>query len=138
MLWAIIAALSLGAALLVLVALIWSQRAKIRGALYEQRRENRIAADVPLELSVLDEPFIRERGCTLNLSCHGARVLTTTAWRPNDRVLVAVPQNPERLHARVAYCDSLSEQSFAVGLKFSSAVEIWNLDFQRSDHPFGK
>ena len=120
------------------VALIWSRRADIRAALKEHRRESRIAADISLELSDADEPFVHEATSTQNVSRHGARVLTKTRWRPNDRVLVHLPQAAERSRARIAYCTPLSEHAFAVGLKFSSALDEWSLDLERSDHPFGK
>src|SRR5579859_795576 len=138
MLWAISVAIFLGTILLVLaLALIWSRRADFRAALKEHRRESRMALNIAMELSIGAEPFVRETASTENVSRHGARVLTRTRWRPNDRVLVHSPRAVERSPARIAYCGTLSEHAFAIGLKFSAPID-WELDLERSDHPFGK
>jgi len=139
MAWAISAATFVGMILLALaLAFIWSRRTDIRAALKEHRRESRIAANIPLELSNAEEPSVHETASTQNVSRHGARVLTKTRWRQNDRVLVHLPQAVERFPARIAYCAPLSEHSFAIGLKFSSALNARGLNLERSDHPFGK
>ncbi len=138
MTWAISVAIFLGTVLAVLVlTFVWSRRAEIREALREHRRESRLPADISLELSELDETFV-ETAPTENISRHGARVLTTTRWRRDDRVLISFPQAVERSHARIAYCDPLSGHSFAVGLKFSSAFNEWSSDLESSDHPYRK
>jgi PilZ domain len=136
--WAISAAVFLGAVFAVLVLILaWSRRAEIREALREQRRESRIPADISLELSSLGETFV-ETATTENISRHGARVLTTTRWRPNDRVLIGLPQAVERSRARIAYCELLYGHLFAVGLQFSSAFGDWSSGPERSDHPYRK
>jgi PilZ domain len=136
--WAISVVVLLGAVFAVLVVILaWSRRAEIREALREHRRESRIPADIPLELSNLDESFV-ETAPTENISRHGARVLTTTRWRPNDRVLIGLPQAVERSRARIAYCELLSRDSFVVGLQFSSAFNEWSSDIEWSDHPYRK
>jgi hypothetical protein len=138
MVWVISVAIFLGTILLVLtLALIWSRRADIRAALKEQRRESRMAVDIAMELSNADEPFVHETASTQNVSHHGARVLTKAHWRPNDRVLVGLPRALERSPAQIAYCVALSEHDSAIGLKFFSSIK-WDLDLERSDHPFGK
>ncbi len=96
-----------------------------------------MALDIAMELSNAAEPFVHEMVSTENVSRHGARVLTRAHWRPNDRVLVHLSRAVERSPARIAYCATLSEHAFVVGLKFSSPIE-WELDLERSDHPFGK
>ena len=139
MAWATSVAIFLGTVLTVLVVIfVWSRRAEIREALREHRRESRIPADISLELSELDATFV-ETAPTENISRHGARVLTTTRWRPHDRVLIGLPHAVERSHARIAYCDPLAGHSFAVGLKFSSAFNEWSSsDLEWSDHPYRK
>ena len=136
MTWAIIVVVFLGTVFAALcVMLFWSRRAEIRAALKEHRVERRIPADIPLELSEPDEPFV-EKAPAENVSRHGARVLTKTRWQRNERVLVSLPQEVERSRARIAYCDPLPEQSFAVGLQFSSAVS--EMSFGLQPHPFRK
>lgn len=139
MVWTITAAIFLGTVLLVFVgAILWARRAEIRAAFNEHRREHRIPADFPLELADVDQPAIHETASAQNISRHGARVLTKTPWRPKDRVFVARPGTAERSQARIAYCASLSQHSFVVGLKFSSALDAWRSDLPLSRHPFGK
>jgi hypothetical protein len=131
-------AIFLGTILLVLIlAFVWSRRRDIRAALKEHRRESRIAVDIAMELSNADEPLVHETASTQNVSRHGARVLTKARWRPNNRVLVHLPQAVERSPARIAYCATLSEHDFAIGLKFLSPIK-WELDWERSHHPLGK
>lgn len=138
MVWEISVAIFLGTILFVLtLALIWSLRVDLRAALKEHRRESRMAVDIVMELSNADEPFVHETASTQNVSRHGARVLTKAHWRPNDRVLVHLPRAFEHSPARIAYCATLSEHAFAIGLKFFSPIK-WDLDLERSDHPFGK
>lgn len=122
MFWAIIVAVFLGTVFAMLcVFFAWSRRGEIRAALREQRAESRTPADVPLEISKLDKVRL-EKVPAQNVSRHGARVVTKTRWRPNERVLVRLPQELEFSGARIAYCQSLSEESFGVGLQFSSRV----------------
>jgi PilZ domain len=138
MTWAIIVTIFLGTVLAVLVVIfVWSRRAEIREALREHRSESRLPADISLELAKRDGAFV-ETAPTENISRHGARVLTTTQWRPNDRVLIGLPQAVERSRARITYCELLYRHSFAVGLKFSSAFNKWSSDIEWSDHPYRK
>jgi PilZ domain len=138
MTWAISVAIFLVAVFAVLaVILAWSRREEIRAALREHRGESRKPVDIPLELSNLDKSFV-ETATAENISRHGARVLTRTRWRPNDRVLVGLPQAVRRSRARIAYCQLLPGDSFGVGLKFSAAFDEWSFGFQRSDHPSRK
>jgi hypothetical protein len=138
MVWVISVAIFFGTILLVLtLALIWSLRADLRAALSERRRESRIAIGIAMELSTADEPFVHETASTHNVSRHGARLLTKTHWRPNDRVLVHLPRALERSPARIAYCATLSEHAFAIGLKFFSPIK-WEFDLERPHHPLGK
>ena len=135
MVWTIILAVFLGAVFAALcVMLAWSYRSEIRAALKEHRGEKRIPVSIRLELSKPDEAFV-EKVSAQNISRRGARVATKTRWQPNERVLVTLPQELERAGARITYCQSLSEQSFGVGLQFSSAVEQRSFGIER---PFGK
>jgi hypothetical protein len=137
MTWAISLVVFLGTALAVLlVMLAWSRRAEMRAALREHRGESRTPVDIPLELSNLDESFV-ETATAENISRHGARVRTARRWRPNDRVLVRLPQAARRSPARIAYCQLLPG-AFGVGLKFSAAFDEWSFGFQWSDHPSRK
>ena len=78
---------------------------------------------VGMELSSLDEPLVYEQALTENASRHGARVVTKKRWRRGESVLVRLP--PGSARARIAYCVALPADSFAIGLRCSSAVHDW-------------
>ena len=84
-----------------------------------------MSAAVGVELDGLDEPLTHEMALTENVSDHGARVVTKKGWRPKDRVLVRLTQGVERSRAKIAYCDALPGDVFAIGLRFSSGVNWW-------------
>ena len=111
-----------------LVFLCFFQREQIRAALRklkQHRIEVRIPTMVGLELSGLDEPLIYEITITQNVSRHGARVVAKRHWRPNDSVLVKLPQECLPSHARITYCQPLKGDEFALGLQFSLPVYSW-------------
>jgi hypothetical protein len=129
MIWLITIVIFLGAVLAVML-MFWflSEKERILAALRkpeEQRMEARIPTRVGLELSGPDEPFIYEITFTENVSRHGARVVTKKRWRPNDSVLVKLPQESLPSRARITYCQPLKGDEFAMGLQFSSVVYDW-------------
>jgi hypothetical protein len=108
-----------------LLFLFFFQRKQIQAALRkpeQQRIETRIPARVELELSGPDEPLVYEVTFTENVSRHGARVITKRRWRPNDSVLVKLPQECLPSGARITYCQPLKGDEFAMGLQFSLGV----------------
>ena len=108
-----------------LIFLIYSQREQIKKALKEKRKERRIPVEVELEISTPREPAVYENSATENASSHGARIISSTRWQPHEHVLVRLPFKNEPSRARITYCDALPTNAFAVGLKFSSAVDDW-------------
>jgi hypothetical protein len=114
------------AAMLVFLCFFW--REQIQTALRklkQHRMEARIPTTVGLELSGLDEPIVYETTFTENVSPHGARVVTKRHWRPNDSVLVKLPQECLPSRARITYCQPLKGDEFALGLQFSLPVYSW-------------
>jgi hypothetical protein len=131
----------------VLILFLVAQRDLIREALRNpenKRMERRTVARVEVELLSTDEPFINEISLTENVSRCGARVVTKTRWRPNDGVLVRFPGGEKRSRAKIAYCNDLPGDAFAVGLQFSAAVNNRVIsrsgtpNYQPWDHPFRK
>ena len=108
-----------------LIFLIYSQREQIKKALKERRKERRIPVEVELEISTPREPPVYENSATKNASSHGARIISSTRWEPHAHMLVRLPFKNEPSRARIIYCDALPTNAFAVGLKFSSAVDDW-------------
>jgi hypothetical protein len=135
MVWVITFAVFSGIAVVALLLfLIYSQREQIRKALKEKRAEKRFPTEVEVELSSPDEPILYEKSLTENASRHGARVISRQHRQPKDHVLVRLPEKATPSRARVAYCVVLAGDAFAVGLRFSSAVDDWLIS--DSDMPY--
>ena len=84
---------------------------------------------VPLEVTVQivghpDVPAGVEETFTQNVSSRGARVRTTQRWRTNDRVLI-VSRPDFQSTARVAYCQSVWGDGYAIGLEFLEPTGHW-------------
>jgi hypothetical protein len=129
MMWLITIAIFLGAVVAVMfVFWFFSQREQILAALRkpgQQRMEARSPTRVGLELSGPDETRTHEMTFTENVSRHGARVVTTRRWSPNDSILVKLPQESLPSRARITYCQPLKGDEFATGMQFSLAVYDW-------------
>jgi hypothetical protein len=129
MIWLITIATFFGAVVAVMfVSWFFSQREQILATLRkseEQRIEARIPTRVGLELSGPVEPPIYEIVFTENVSRHGARVVTKRCWRPNDSVLIKLPQECLPSRARITYCQPLKGDEFAMGLQFSFVIYDW-------------
>jgi hypothetical protein len=121
--WAITIASFLGIVVVaLLIFFIYSQKEQIRKALNEKRAEKRIPTEVELELSTHHEPPIYEKSPTENTSRHGARIVSRTRWHAHDHAVVRLPRRDKPVKARIAYCDALPRDAFAIGLQFSSPV----------------
>jgi hypothetical protein len=59
-----------------------------------------------------------ERILIRNLSSHGARVISARSWHQHDHVNLSETVGDYHLDAEVVYCERLSDNRFAVGLKF--------------------
>ena len=124
MVWAITIASFLGIVVISLsIFLIYSQKEQIRKALKEKRKEERTPLEVELELSTHHEPPIYEKSPTENTSHHGARIVSRTRWHAHDHAVVRLPRRDKPVKARIAYCDALPRDAFAIGLQFSSPVD---------------
>jgi hypothetical protein len=62
-----------------------------------------------------------ERILIRNLSSHGARVISGRPWHQHAQVNLAETIGDYHLDAEVVYCERLSDNRYAVGLKFESA-----------------
>lgn len=136
MVWVIAIATATFIATLVAVRLMLFIFSQIREAVREQRIERRIPAQGDLELSSLDEPLIYDKALIENASRHGARVVAKKHWRPNDHLLVTLPQCSRSSRARIAYCNPLPGDAFAIGLQFPSTLDVSNVE--RLSHPYRK
>jgi hypothetical protein len=90
-----------------------------------QRRETRIPMEVGVRISGHETLPGFETTFTENVSAGGARVLSSRRWRPNDRLTIATLTGSFRAAARVAYCYSIPENGFALGVEFLDATGNW-------------
>ena len=79
-----------------------------------------------LEVSLVDSPEEKERTLTENVSARGARVLMQRKLQPLQPAVVTSPNEGVWASANVVYCQRVGENSFAIGLKFSSRVDSWS------------
>ena len=89
------------------------------------RREKRSPKRLVVLLSNGTEPVVAECASTENVSDNGARVRTVRPWKQDTRVLVKSSLGELRARARVVYCQTLPDGTFAVGLEFLARTDAW-------------
>ncbi len=62
---------------------------------------------------------------TVDVSAHGARVLTKNPWQSNQHLTVRSVQGNLYSQARVAYCQSVDGRSFAIGVELRQPTADW-------------
>ncbi len=73
----------------------------------------------------LQRKVIYELAYTVDVSAHGARVLTKNPWPSNQHLTVRSVQGNLYSHARVAYCQSIDGRSFAIGVQLRQPAVDW-------------
>jgi hypothetical protein len=91
----------------------------------EGRIEKRVPMAVPVDLVIAGEILVAERMVTVNVSPHGARVVTKRRWRPEEQPWLASLTSYVRLRGSVVYCQPLTNGDFCVGLKFRTSFIDW-------------
>jgi PilZ domain-containing protein len=90
-----------------------------------RRADERVPIKVAVDLASLDVRTPAQEGVTENISVRGARVVTSKPLRPNDSLKVRSLLGNFRSRARVVYCQSLKNGSYAVGLQLFAAAGYW-------------
>ena len=62
---------------------------------------------------------------TENVSARGARVVSVRRWEPDDRLMLTARNGEFRSSARVAYCQPLQGDGFAIGVEFLESQGRW-------------
>ena len=91
----------------------------------EGRIEKRVPMAVPVDLVIAEEMLVAERVVTVNVSPHGARVVTKRHWRAEEQPWLASLTSYFRLQGRVVYCQPLTNGDFCVGLRFRASFIDW-------------
>jgi hypothetical protein len=82
------------------------------------RKEKRHLAKLSVLLSLVAEPMRTEPGSTEDVSPYGLRVRAQRPWKPDTYVTVQSSECLLWARARIAYCQPLRGNTFALGLEF--------------------
>ena len=90
---------------------------------------HRADARIPMEIPVVLDGHRRQPGAestfTENVSARGARVTSVRRWEENERLTFASRTGEFRSSARVAYCQPLRGDGFAIGVEFIEPKGRW-------------
>jgi hypothetical protein len=89
------------------------------------RTEQRIPMEVPVILNGHRKLPGSESTFTENVSARGARVVSMRRWEQGEQLVLASRTGEFRSSARVAYCQPLQGEGFAVGVEFLEAKGRW-------------
>jgi hypothetical protein len=95
------------------------------GSFAFRRIERRVPMEIPVMLDGHRETPGTESTFTENVSARGARVVSTRRWEQGERLLFASRTGEFRSSARVAYCQPLQGDGFAIGLEFLEPKGRW-------------
>lgn len=89
-----------------------------------RRAENRISFKMFVKLS---DPATGafEITSTIDVSCHGARVITKNLWEMNHDLFLQPIRGNLPSRGRVVHCESRKDGSYAIGLELYPATEDW-------------
>ena len=72
---------------------------------------------------------------TVDISCHGAQVVSRHFWQPNNQLLVRSIRGNLYSRARVAHYRSLTNDSYFVGLHLYHPTQDWQTSVNRQESP---
>jgi hypothetical protein len=90
-----------------------------------KRRENRIPMEIPVMLDGHRNLPGVEATFTENVSAKGARVVSVRHWEKGAPMKLASRTGEFRSEARVAYCQPLGGDGYAVGVEFLQTSGRW-------------
>jgi hypothetical protein len=95
------------------------------GAFPFSRAERRIPMEIPVLLDGHRQLPGTESTFTENVSARGARVVSTRRWEQGERLTFVSRTGEFRSSARVAYCQPLQGDGFAIGVEFLDSKGRW-------------
>jgi PilZ domain-containing protein len=89
-----------------------------------RRAESRIAFKMFVKLS---DPATGafEITSTINVSCHGARLVTKNLWETNHDLFLQPIRGSLPSRGRVAHCETRQDGSYEIGLELYPPTEDW-------------
>src|SRR5215469_18669709 len=97
-----------------------------------ERSEMRILMEIPVLIDGHRDVPGSETTFTENVSARGARVITARYWKQGESLEFASRTGEFRSSARVAYCQSLQGEGFAIGVEFLNPKGRWVVQFPNS------
>jgi PilZ domain len=89
------------------------------------RAEKRIPMEIPVLINGHRQAPGSESTFTENVSARGARVISARRWEQGESLHFASRTGEFRSPARVAYCQSLQGDGFAIGVEFLQPKGRW-------------
>ena len=90
-----------------------------------QRAERRVPMEIGVYLEGNRQVPGAEATFTENVSERGARVISIRRWEANDRLTLSSRSGEFRSSARVAYCQPMQGDGFAIGVEFLEPRGRW-------------
>jgi hypothetical protein len=95
------------------------------------RAENRILMEIPVLIDGHRQVPGSESTFTENVSARGARVVSVRRWEQGEKLPFASRTGEFRSSARVAYCQPVQGDGFAIGVEFLEPKGRWVVQFPR-------
>jgi hypothetical protein len=95
------------------------------------RAEKRIPMEIPVLIDGHQKAPGSESTFTENVSARGARVVSVRRWEQGERLTFASRTGEFRSPARVAYCQPLQGEGFAIGVEFLEPRGRWVVQSSR-------
>jgi hypothetical protein len=89
------------------------------------RADRRIPMEIPVLINGHRDVPGSEATFTENVSARGARVISARRWEQGEPLKFASRTGEFRSSARVAYCQSLQSDGFAIGVEFLQPKGRW-------------
>ena len=83
------------------------------------RKGDRVPLKMFVNLRSSDNPSF-EIGSTIDISCHGARVVSRRNWQPNQQSSIRSIRGSLESLGRVAHCQPYTDERFVVGIEIYS------------------
>jgi hypothetical protein len=83
------------------------------------RKEDRVPLKMFVNLRSSDNPSF-EIASTIDISCHGARVVSRRNWQPDQQLSIRSIRGSLESLGRVAHCQPYTDERFVVGIEIYS------------------
>ena len=95
------------------------------------RKEDRVPLKMFVNLSSSDNPSF-EIASTIDISCHGARVVSRNNWHPNQQLSIRSIRGSLKSFGRVAHCQPSTDNRFVIGIEIYSSGDWTERDTSKA------